>query len=141
AGILVEGVSGGGGIEAAIVGVGVNLRLALGGTAEEVRREAVSVEALSERLVSPVEAAACVVGRLRAWYDVLGQDAGKVTQAWRRHSVPWWGHPVEVRSGSDVVRGIAIDIDERGGLTVEREDGSRVVLLAGEARELRLARH
>lgn len=139
AGILVEGVSGGADLEAVVVGVGLNLLLELGGVPEDVRLSAVSVEALAERLVSPAEAAASVLGRLRAWYDLLGPTPEAVLEAWRRLSVPWWGRPLEVRSGAEAIRGIAEGIDERGGLRLQREDGSRVVLFAGEARELRLA--
>lgn len=139
AGILVEGVSGGAAIEAVVVGVGLNLLLELGGVPEDVRLSAVSVEALAERLVSPAEAAASVLGRLRAWYDVLDITPEAVLEAWRRLSVPWWGRPLEVRAGGDAIRGIAEGIEERGGLMLQREDGSRVVLFAGEARELRLA--
>ncbi len=139
AGILVEGVLGGAEIEAVVVGVGLNLLLELGGVPEDVRRRAVSVEALTERLLSPVKAAVEVLSRLRAWYDVWSQEPGRVVEAWRGYSVPWWGRPVEVESGGEVVRGIALGIDERGGLRLEREDGSRVVLVSGEARELRLA--
>ena len=62
-----------------------------------------------------------------------------VLDAWRRLSVPWWGRLVEVRSGADVIRGIAEGIEERGGLVLQRENGSRLVLFAGEARELRPA--
>ncbi len=139
AGILVEGVSGGGGLEAAVVGVGLNLLQELGGVPEDVRRSAASVEALAGRLLAPVAAAACVLGRLRAWYDVLGLTPQTVVEAWRRLSVPWWGRPVEVRSGAEAIRGVAEGIEERGGLVLQREDGSRVVLFAGEARELRLS--
>jgi len=139
AGILAEGVSAGGEIEAVVVGVGLNLSMEPGAVPEEVRLSAVSVEALADRQLLPAEAAASVLSRLRAWYDAWGRGPQLVLDAWRRLSVPWWGRLVEVRSGADIIRGIAEGIEERGGLVLQREDGSRLVLFAGEARELRPA--
>jgi biotin-(acetyl-CoA carboxylase) ligase len=38
-----------------------------------------------------------------------------------------------------VVRGIARDLDERGALVLDLEDGSRTAVISGEVSELRLA--
>jgi len=62
-----------------------------------------------------------------------------VVAAWRERSVPWWGRLVEARSGASVVRGIARDLDERGALLLDLEDGSRMAVVSGEVSELRLA--
>jgi biotin-(acetyl-CoA carboxylase) ligase len=46
---------------------------------------------------------------------------------------------VEARSAAGVaIRGLARDVDEGGALLVELEDGSRVPVIAGDVRELRL---
>jgi biotin-(acetyl-CoA carboxylase) ligase len=80
------------------------------------------------------------LARVAVWYHALGQEgAATVLAAWRARSVPWWGRPVEVRSGQGLVRGVARGVDERGALLLDLEGGARAALLSGEARELRLA--
>jgi biotin-(acetyl-CoA carboxylase) ligase len=60
-----------------------------------------------------------------------------VVSAWRTRCLPWWGRVVEARSGEELLRGIALDVDERGALLLAREDGSQVAVLSGEVQELR----
>jgi BirA family biotin operon repressor/biotin-[acetyl-CoA-carboxylase] ligase len=134
AGILVEGLSSGGSLEAAVVGVGMNLAAcpeSLEGAATSVRDEA-------GRTPDPLETAGRVLGRLRIWYDSLGRDGPRpVLEAFRARSVPWWGKGVEVFRRGERVAGTLRDLDPRGGLVLELEDGSRTTLLSGEARALR----
>jgi biotin-(acetyl-CoA carboxylase) ligase len=54
-------------------------------------------------------------------------------------SVPWWGRPVEARSGDHRVAGIARGLDDGGALILEREDGTLTRLHSGEVREVRPA--
>jgi BirA family biotin operon repressor/biotin-[acetyl-CoA-carboxylase] ligase len=134
AGLLAEGLSSGGTLEAVILGIGVNLAArpeALGEAATSIR---------DETGASPdvIDVAAAVLGRLRFWYDSLGRDGPRpVLQAFKERSVPWWGQGVEVVCGGERVVGRLCDLDARGALILERENGSRTTLLSGEARALR----
>jgi BirA family biotin operon repressor/biotin-[acetyl-CoA-carboxylase] ligase len=134
AGVLAEGLSSGGNLEAVILGVGVNLGADPGLLPS---RDATSVQSVLGRAPSVLEAAAAILTRLRIWYDSLRRDGpGPVLASFRARSVPWWGKGVEVVSGGERVVGRARDLDARGGLVLEREDGSFMTLLSGEAREL-----
>jgi BirA family transcriptional regulator, biotin operon repressor / biotin---[acetyl-CoA-carboxylase] ligase len=140
AGILVEGLSSSDGLEGAVVGIGINLVLDPRALPEDLRERVGSVLGETSRVVEPIEAAATVLARLTVWYHALVGEADgslRIVDAWRERSVPWWGRPVEVTAGGSVLRGRAVGIDPGGALVLEREDGSRVVVVSGEARELR----
>ena len=54
--------------------------------------EATSVRAETGRVVSPAEAGAAVLVRLRVWYRSLASGSpAAVVGAWRERAVPWWG--------------------------------------------------
>ena len=140
AGLLAEAVSGGGGIDSVVLGIGINLALDPVDVPVTIRDAVTSVGLESRRAVSPAEAAAETLARVAVWYYALAREgAAAVLAAWRARSVPWWGRPVEVRAGPNLVRGVARGVDERGALLLDLEDGARAALLSGEARELRLA--
>jgi BirA family biotin operon repressor/biotin-[acetyl-CoA-carboxylase] ligase len=140
AGVLVEGVSGASGLEAAVVGVGVNVALDPRSLPEDLGDRVTSLRERTGRSGDVAGVAAAVLARLRVWYDRLAREGPAVViAAWRGRSVPWWGRPVEARSGGSVLRGVARDLDERGALLLDLEDGSRVAVVSGEVSELRLA--
>jgi BirA family biotin operon repressor/biotin-[acetyl-CoA-carboxylase] ligase len=134
AGILAEGLSTGERLEAVVIGFGVNLALepeclpgGLGIPATSVFRET------GERPDALV-AAEAVLTRFRLWYDALrekGEEA--VLAAFRERSIHWWGKPVELTSGGERFTGLARDLDPRGALVLELEDGTRRAFLSGEA--------
>jgi BirA family biotin operon repressor/biotin-[acetyl-CoA-carboxylase] ligase len=140
AGVLAEAASGPGGLEAVVLGIGVNVGLSPEQMPEAVRQPATSVRAETGRHVDPVEVAARILPRLADRYDEL-QRRGPlaVLDAWRERSVAWWGCAVELVWSGRPVEGVVRDVDERGGLIVELADGTRCCLLSGEVRELRSA--
>jgi len=138
-GVLVEATTAAEGLDAVVVGVGVNLSLDPAAAPPALRGTITSVRAENGLAPGPAVAAAAVLDRLAVWYDALARDGPPaVLAAWRARSVPWWGRAVEARSGDAVLRGIARDLDGRGALILDLADGSRRVVLSGEVRELRL---
>lgn len=139
-GILAEGFSAGPGLDGLVVGVGLNLDLSESALPEELRGRVTSVRALTGRAPAVEEAAAAVLSRLFDWYHALAREGpDRALEEWRRRSLPWWGRPVEARSGGSILRGIARGIDGRGALILETEGGKRVAIVAGEVREVRLS--
>ena len=137
AGVLVESVSAGGALESAVIGVGVNVASVPSGLADDVKAGAAC---LAELGVAPdVDAvAAAVLSRIRVWYHRLAAGGGdEMIAAWRSRAVPWWGREVEARSGDEVRRGRAVDVDETGALVLVLDDGTRTLVHAGEVREVR----
>lgn len=139
AGVLAEASSGSGGLEAVVLGVGVNVGLDPRDLPLEIRESTTSISAETRREADTVAVAAAVLARLTLWYHALDREGpDRVLGEWRTRSVPWWGRTVEVLSGDRILRGVALGLDERGALLLEREDGVTVAVLSGEARELRL---
>lgn len=136
-GILVEGVSDAQGLQAAVVGVGLNLNEP---PADELRATATSLRAHTGREQDREAAAAAVLARLRVCYDAVARgDAGAIVAAWIARALPWWGRVVEVRSGDVVLQGTARGVDGRGALLLELADGTTAAVVSGEARRVRLS--
>jgi BirA family biotin operon repressor/biotin-[acetyl-CoA-carboxylase] ligase len=137
AGILAEGVATGAGLEAVVVGIGVNLVLDTASLAGTLPARVTSLLAATGKRVAPGPLAAAVLARLTVWYHALErQGASPVVSQWRARAVSWWGRRVEVVSGGETITGIARDVDARGALLLETEQGL-VPILSGEARMLR----
>lgn len=139
AGVLVESVSAGGAVESAVIGVGVNVT-AVPAALDPAARAAAAC--LADFMAAPDVAvvAAAVLTRIRVWYHRLaaGED-GAMMAAWRARALPWWGCLVEARSGDEVIRGQVVDVDDSGALVLILPGGARILLHAGEVREVRTA--
>jgi BirA family biotin operon repressor/biotin-[acetyl-CoA-carboxylase] ligase len=133
AGISAEASFGAAVPEAIVLGIGVNVRVnPLGDLATSM------LERTGEGR-DPLEVAAAVLIHVRDRHRELEVGAwAPALDAWRARSVDWWGRPVEVTSGGQALRGLAVGVDGGGALILELPDGRREIVLAGEARELRL---
>jgi BirA family transcriptional regulator, biotin operon repressor / biotin---[acetyl-CoA-carboxylase] ligase len=140
AGILAEASADAAGVDAVVVGIGVNVSLDPDALPEDVRDSATSLSVETRRAHELVDVAAAVLGRWVLWYDALQSDRARVRTAWRERSVDWWGRTVEVTSSGQRVTGLARDIDDSGALLLEAEDGRTVTILSGDAHCLRPAR-
>jgi BirA family biotin operon repressor/biotin-[acetyl-CoA-carboxylase] ligase len=137
AGVLVESQSAGGALERAVIGVGVNVASVPEGLDGGARAAAACLAEFSGAPDAEAVAAA-VLSRIRVWYHRLAAGGGgEMIAAWRSRAVPWWGREVEARSGDEVLRGRAVDVDETGALVLTLADGTRTLVFAGEVREVR----
>jgi BirA family biotin operon repressor/biotin-[acetyl-CoA-carboxylase] ligase len=136
-GVLVESSTEGQGPATIVAGIGLNLALAPEALAEPLRSSATSLRALGVVPPSPDDAAAEVLARLFVWYHAFATGGDETLRAaWRALAVDWWGRTVQAGAA---VRGIVRDIDARGALILETENGRRVAVMSGEVREIRLA--
>ena len=139
AGILAEAAWGSEGMEGVALGIGVNLQLVREELPPELHGSTTSIAAETGQAADPARVAAAVLAHVSVWYHALSHKGPlRVIEAWRARSAPWWGRRVEVRLGSRVVRGVAKDIDERGALLLDAQDGGTLTVHSGEVRELRL---
>jgi BirA family biotin operon repressor/biotin-[acetyl-CoA-carboxylase] ligase len=133
AGVSAEASFAGGEADAVVLGIGVNVRV------NPLGDLATSVLELTGEGLDPLEVAAAVLIRLRDRHlELRAGGSSLALHAWRARSIEWWGRPVEVTSGEQALRGIAVGVDEGGALILELPDGRRQTVVAGEARELRL---
>jgi BirA family biotin operon repressor/biotin-[acetyl-CoA-carboxylase] ligase len=136
AGVLVEGATGGQGLEHLVVGVGINLDWEPD-SLPELAAVATSVHAVTGRAPEVAPAAAALLAHLPAWYQALARDPRGLVAAWRERSVAWWGESVQVETGGRTLRGRLRDVSDDGALLLEGDDGSLHTLLSGEIARLR----
>jgi BirA family biotin operon repressor/biotin-[acetyl-CoA-carboxylase] ligase len=136
AGILAEASSDRAGLDAVVVGIGINVNVPHDALPEELRATAVSLRDETGRTHDLADVAAAVLAGWTVCYHALQADRRALRQAWRERSIDWWGRPVELWSGDERIVGLARDIDDSGALVLE-VDGVRRAVLSGEARELR----
>jgi BirA family biotin operon repressor/biotin-[acetyl-CoA-carboxylase] ligase len=139
AGILAEGWSGGEPPDVVVLGIGVNVCVDPAGLLAALEAHTTSIAAVTGAFPDRLVVAAAVLARVFDRYAGLLADAPALLRAWRDRALPWWGRPVEVVSGEESLRGVAVDVDGSGGLVLRLADGALRTLVAGEARELRLS--
>jgi BirA family biotin operon repressor/biotin-[acetyl-CoA-carboxylase] ligase len=139
AGVLAEAVSSGGRVESVILGIGVNLLLDPAEAPEHLRASVTSIRHEGGRVPSAPAAADAILAGLGVWYHSLAREGAQpVVEAWRRLSVAWWGRAVEVIAGDRRISGIARGLDDSGALVLETAEGAELLVVSGDARELRL---
>jgi BirA family transcriptional regulator, biotin operon repressor / biotin---[acetyl-CoA-carboxylase] ligase len=138
AGILAEASAGPAGVDWVAVGIGVNVAAPSAAFPEPLRGTTASLaEAGGAPDVTLV--AAAVLWQLRVWYDALASSPASVVAAWRSRAVAWWGESVEIRTGTETLRGRLLDVDEEGALLVASQDGRTRRVLSGEVTQVRRA--
>jgi len=135
-GILADAVETSRGI-AVILGIGINL--GSGNFPPEVAEIATSVEAETQRSVSPDEMAVAVCGRLRGLYNefVESADTAFVIDKWRDRSSYFTGKDVRVSIDGTDVTGTTDGLEDNGALRVRTADGSIKIIHAGDVEHIR----
>lgn len=129
AGALVEGEFAGEAPLFAIVGIGVNVNMAPGDFSDLLY----PATSLSIELGAPVSREAVARELLRSleqWY-LAAQAGSQVHDSWRAH-LSLLGERVTVRSGEEVLSGLAEDVDSEGRLLLRLDNGALVPLVAGD---------
>lgn len=139
AGVSAEAAFGGGGPEWIVLGVGVNVGVNPATVDPGLVGRATSILELTGAAPDRLDVAAAVLIRLHDRHAELEAGAAAaLLDAWRARSAPWWGRAVEVVSGEQALRGVALGVDDGGALLLRLADGRTETILAGEARELRV---
>jgi BirA family biotin operon repressor/biotin-[acetyl-CoA-carboxylase] ligase len=129
AGVLIDVNFGRAGVDYALVGVGINVRLDPS-KHEEIRDVATSLAAESGEDVSRERLLASLLNRFERLYASAGRD-DSVYDAWRAR-LETLGRQVRVQFGDQFDEGVAEDVDGDGNLLLRRADGSIVALAAGD---------
>lgn len=122
-GILIEAVAG-----AAVVGLGVNLASA----PDDTPYPATS---LADQGLGPVDPGVLLglfCRRFEAWYGRWRSDGFAAVRAAWLAGASGIGERIEARLAATTVRGRFMGLDADGGLMLERPDGGREVITAGE---------
>lgn len=136
AGILAEAVETEGGI-AVVVGIGINLTSR--SFPPEITDTATSIEAALGILLVPEAAGGTLTKYLSYFYEILSSENGSATiiDEWRKRSTYFYGKPVRVALGDEVITGITDGLERNGALRLWRQDGSVAIIQAGDVERLR----
>lgn len=107
------------------IGIGVNVNNRVSG----IEPPATSLKALLGRKVARREILRRFLDEFEARTASADWDAA--IPEWKRFSVTL-GRPVRILTGRDEVRGVAIDVDEDGGLILQTSDGSTQKVVYGD---------
>ena len=131
-GVLIDVHLGRGGVDYALVGVGLNVTLDPS-RYEELRDIATSLAAESGTEACPDRETvlAALLNRFESLYLAARSENGGVYSAWRSR-LETLGRQVRVQFGDDIEEGIAEDVDAEGNLILRRADGSVIALCAGD---------
>lgn len=109
------------------LGIGVNIRVDFTGTVFE--QTAISLETALNRPVDRASLLTAIVTRLDFWRARLATDA--LPAAWRSY-LNMLGEWVEVHTGSEQIRGIAVDVSPDGSLQLRDRHGDLRSVWAGD---------
>jgi len=138
AGILTEAEAVAERIAHVVVGVGINVNHTAAELGRPLEALATSLRLEVGRLVERSALAAKLLVELENWYERLKRgNSSLILDEWRRHAATL-GRRVRVFLGQTTVEGTALDVTNEGALLVERRDGSRMVVHAGDLKHLRL---
>jgi BirA family transcriptional regulator, biotin operon repressor / biotin---[acetyl-CoA-carboxylase] ligase len=126
-GILIEMAAEIGLVDYLVIGVGVNANFS---AAELPGLPATTLQSETGRPVDRAKLIGAIVNLIFAGQSMLERPA-QLRERWKALSSTL-GKRVSVQSGSGLIEGLAVDVDEAGGLIVEQADGGRRVLRSGE---------
>lgn len=131
AGILCEIRRDASGSDAAVIGVGVNVRQQREDFAGELASTATSLR-IEGHDVLIEDVAAHFLNALEPWWDELQEgDRAALLAAWTKRAT-FWGRPVTVRTPAGDVSGEARRLDADGALVLALADGRELTVTAGD---------
>jgi BirA family biotin operon repressor/biotin-[acetyl-CoA-carboxylase] ligase len=128
-GILIETDSGVGRLRYALVGIGINVDLDVSDH-PEIAETATSVNSEASEPVDHTTLLLDVLKRLDDMYASV-RAGDSLTHEWASR-LETLGRYVQVSWGHRQFEGTALEVDERGNLIVERDDGTRTTVAGGE---------
>jgi BirA family biotin operon repressor/biotin-[acetyl-CoA-carboxylase] ligase len=132
AGILVELATTDAWVRHVVVGIGINVNHGPPDLPEAVRETATSLCLVTGRVMPRAEVAAAIYNSLDRWYRTLGEGSASTILERSREQSATLGKPVEVITGEERWRGLAVDLDDDGALLVRDEGGALRRVVAGE---------
>ncbi len=136
-GILTEIRSAHDEINFAVIGIGINVNSLSKDFPAELADRATSIKEVTGRHFSRSRIIAQVLNELERWYKKLtGDGSFPLLEEWKRLSCTI-GKVVRVTLFSEVISGIAEDVDEEGMLVLRLASGERRRISSGDLTELR----
>ena len=130
AGVLIETTATAAGESVALVGVGINVNVDVDAYVE-IRDIATSLQQVVGKPVAREEVLAAFCNHFESLLEAAASGDAAPFAAWRDRLVNL-GRPVVANGAVERIEGVAVDVDATGALVIERGDGSRVTVDAGD---------
>jgi BirA family transcriptional regulator, biotin operon repressor / biotin---[acetyl-CoA-carboxylase] ligase len=115
-----------------ILGIGLNVNVVISHLPVPLRRTATSLADIYGRHISRVKLVQCLLTELENVYqEFLASGFSSIRKEWLLLSTTI-GSEVSVISGTDTIRGKAVDIDKDGFLLVKEPDGHIIKIVSGD---------
>ena len=131
-GILTElGLSPQGGVDYAIIGIGINCRQKETDFPKDIRQIAASLEMVTGKRMDPALLAAAMLESLHRMDDRLLTEKSAILEDYRKDCITI-GKEISVVRGEIIRYGQALDVDAEGALIVKYKDGTLETVNSGE---------
>ena len=124
---------------AVIVGIGINLRSV--SFPPEVSNNATSVVSETTEDLCTTDILEGLTKHLQEFYQLLLDDPNAIVEEWRKRSSYFSGKQVRVATANGTILGVTNGIESDGALRIRQDDGTEVVLHAGDVERLRSETH
>jgi BirA family biotin operon repressor/biotin-[acetyl-CoA-carboxylase] ligase len=117
-----------------VIGIGINVDWSPSGIVDgrDLSESATSLSSASGQVVNRQELLSALLAELERGYLKLRQGLHEeVFQEWRGR-LAMLGQEVEIRTATDIIRGVAEDVDQTGALLVRDKDGVLHTILSGD---------
>jgi BirA family biotin operon repressor/biotin-[acetyl-CoA-carboxylase] ligase len=132
---------------AVVVGIGINIKssnfppeIADTATSIQVETDSPPYEggvAASAGVVLTTRLAESLTKFLTYFYDILDNGPAEIIDEWRKRSSYFSGKPVRVVLENETLEGVTDGLEPNGALRVKRNDGTLVIVQAGDVEQLR----
>jgi len=115
-----------------VVGIGINVNMRRRAFPAVIRDTATSLQEESGKEIARIPLIQAVIQGMERWYDILAQGRGKAIRERWQELARIKGKKVAVSFMHDIVKGMALGLDEDGALLVESDNGTVRRIVAGD---------
>jgi BirA family transcriptional regulator, biotin operon repressor / biotin---[acetyl-CoA-carboxylase] ligase len=120
---------------AVVVGIGINLRSV--SFPPEISSNATSVVSETTEDLCTADILEGLTKQLQKFYQLLLDDPNAIVDEWRQRSSYYSGKQVRVATANGTIIGVTDGVEPDGALRVRQDNGTSVVLHAGDVQRLR----
>lgn len=123
-------------IDYIIAGIGIDANVDMDNIPSEVRKHTTSLKNELEMEISRMLLVRKFLENFEAMYNKFNQGKfQEILNRWRKYSKTI-GRNVEIRRGTEVIKGEAVGVNKQGALILELRDGSLRKIISGECRHV-----
>jgi len=123
-------------IDYIITGIGIDANIDMNLLPPELRETTTSIKSELDRDISRMILVQKFLGNFEIMYDEFNKgDFRHILNKWREFSKTI-GSKVEIRKGTEIVKGEAVGVNNKGALILELKDGTLRKIISGECRHI-----